>query len=332
MQKITLFACFALLLGSAPIHADQASSQPQLLLNADAMVGGDLAPSTISGSAVYGGRLALEWLPNPYYGFDLGYNYLGVGKTPNNGSDDDITLGMRFLPVTWDITTLSLWGGIGYNATPNDTDGHYVAYVGPGLRVVVAPRLSIDGGVQYDVNSPHPDFRQSLMVTVGIAVPLDNMFPNAPSYPETQASQAPSAKEAATPAPTAQATAEPTAAAKEDEVVPLAETSPKIHVRHKAEAEDSADSKDLASYKVKEGEYLWAIAAKPEVLGDSQLWPLLLDYNKAFIHDQDFIQPGMVLRYRHSYTDKEKFDARMKQFKTLRFKPHKPRKELPVLY
>jgi hypothetical protein len=293
------------------------------------MVGGDLAPSSFSGDAVYGGRLALEWLPDQYYAFDLGYNYLGVGKTPNSGSDNDITFGLRLLPFTWDITTLFLMGGIGYNATPNDTDGHYVGYVGPGLRVVVAPRICIDGGVQYDVNSPHPDFRQSLLVSVGIAVPLDAVFPNAPTFPAREAEATPAPTAVATPAPTAA----PTAAAKEEEeAVPQAENEPRI-TRHKAPAKESApEGKDLASYKVREGEYLWSIAAKPQVFGDSELWPLLLDYNRDFIHDQDFIQPGMVLKFRKHYTEEEKFKARMKQYKTLRFHPHKPRKELPVLY
>ena len=48
-------------------------------------------------------------------------------------------------------------------------------------------------------------------------------------------------------------------------------------------------------YRVRPGDHLWGIAARPEVYGDARRWPLLFKANRERIRDADLIHPGLEL-------------------------------------
>jgi len=51
------------------------------------------------------------------------------------------------------------------------------------------------------------------------------------------------------------------------------------------------------SHTVQKGESLMSIAAKPEVYGNSLLWPLIFEANRAALSDPSKLKPGQTLRY-----------------------------------
>ena len=75
-------------------------------------------------------------------------------------------------------------------------------------------------------------------------------------------------------------------------------------------AAPAAQHSDLKAYVVRPGDCLWSIAAKPEVLGDAFLWPLLYDQNHAFLRDPRRLEPGQTLAFRPSYGAYDEFRAR----------------------
>jgi hypothetical protein len=294
------------LLGSGALFADP--DQPHWLLNADGAMGEELEPAQFANEPFAGGGVAAEWMPDQYFGIDLGYDYLSVGKIPNVGADNDAVLSLRILPVSIGIATLTLEGGGGYNPTPNIINTRYMAFAGPGLRVAVAPYLAIDAGVNYQVTAPITGVRQGLEVTLGIAVPLDAPFavfsPSSASTPQEAAQE----QTEATPEPTEEATPEATPVAVATPVPTEAPTP-------------AVNASGLACYVVQKGDYLWKIAGNPNVFGDSRLWPLLLETNSDKIEDQDFLKPGLILSYKRSYTTAEIASARKKEWFTPAFEP-----------
>lgn len=179
MNKGLLLAAL-LVAGVGSLAADPLVPQPQWLFNADGAAGMDTAPAALSGDMLYGGQAGFEYLPaqipGQVLGWDVDYDYLAVGKSPRTGTDNDLDLSLRYIPMTWGMTSVWLQGGIGYNFSTNDVSGHYLAFLEPGVRVVVAPRVAIDAGVQYLVTTPATNMVQSLGVTLGVSIPLDAPF------------------------------------------------------------------------------------------------------------------------------------------------------------
>jgi LysM domain len=64
------------------------------------------------------------------------------------------------------------------------------------------------------------------------------------------------------------------------------------------------------NYTVKRGESLPQIASRPEVYGDSQLWPLLYRSNRDQISDPRRIWPGQVLKIPRTMSADEVAEAR----------------------
>ncbi|HTB21453.1 MAG TPA: outer membrane beta-barrel protein [bacterium] len=294
---------FALLVSAYGLHADQA--QPNLFLNAGATYGNFVSPVYMSGTTLAGGNVGLEWFPDPKVAFDLGYNQLSYNQlsvkkpTPIPVTDNDVTVALRLMPLTFGNTTLTLLGGVGYNTTAliktsnQELDTRYSAFAGPGLRVIVWSHLALDAGVQYHMSTPQNAFHQSLVATFGLAVPLDGAF--------TLAGSAPAATPVSTPAPTAAPTAAPTPLSTPVATLPATETTE-------------------GRYVVRKGDDLWWIAAQPGVFDDARYWPLLLDSNRDQIRDPNDLTPGMVLHFklRRFYTVAELADARNREWHTPR--------------
>lgn len=68
----------------------------------------------------------------------------------------------------------------------------------------------------------------------------------------------------------------------------------------------------LLRYTVSEGENLSTIAARREIYGDSQLWPLLYRANRDQIKDPRNIYPGQVLTIPRNVSSADLADAREK--------------------
>ena len=277
-----------LLFGAGTLFADQDPSQ--LLLNVDGILGDELHSSVYTNDALSGGKVGVEWLAAPFLGLDLDYEYLSIGKSPYIPSDNDIIVSMRILPVSFGNTTLMLLGGAGYNTTRNNIDTNFIGYVGPGIRVALAPSLALDAGVEYQLTAPREGFRQALEATIGISIPLYGSF--------TVCGSAPAAPVAATEVPTEVVT---------EVATPVATPAPA--------------PTGLLCYVVQKGDYLWKIAGDPSVFGDSRLWPLLLETNNDKIENQDFLKPGLILSYKRSYTTSEIAAARKKEWFTPAFEP-----------
>ena len=75
-----------------------------------------------------------------------------------------------------------------------------------------------------------------------------------------------------------------------------------------AEAAMPKPEPEMASYTVNRNDTLWDIAAKPEVYGNVDMWPLLWKANKETIKRPDDIAVGMTLAIDRAAT-KEAVDA-----------------------
>jgi hypothetical protein len=297
VTRILLLVGAMFLVGASSLFADP--DQPNLLLHLDGILGEELKSNVFSSDGISGGQAGVELLPSQNWGLDLDYKYLSVGKSPVTGSDNDIAGSIRVLWPSFGETTLTLLGGVAYNTTSNFIDSRLSAFVGPGMRVVVASHLAIDAGVQYRFTSPRGTFVQSLEATIGFSVPLDGSFATCNSESPATEVQAEEATEVATEVATPVATAVST---------PVA-----ISV---------APPSGLVCYVVKKGDYLWKIAGDPAVFGDSRLWPLLLETNSDRIEDPDFLLPGLVLTFKRAYTTDEIAAARKKEWFTPAFQPN----------
>lgn len=182
MKKSLLVLGFVLA-GAGSLAADQA--QPQLLVNADGAIGVGTAPAMLSSGLAGGGQAGLEYLPNCLgqdLGLDVDYNYLSVANKGLYAANSDIDVSLRLIPWTSGNTSLWLQGGVGFNTLTSgfhggmNQSGNYMGFVEPGVRVVVAPRLAIDGGIQYLLTTPKTNMVQTMLVTLGVSVPLDGMF------------------------------------------------------------------------------------------------------------------------------------------------------------
>ncbi len=65
-------------------------------------------------------------------------------------------------------------------------------------------------------------------------------------------------------------------------------------------------------YHVRPGDTLSGIAARPHLLGEANLWPLVAEANASTIPDPQLIYPGQVIQVRHNYTRAQKAKARRK--------------------
>jgi hypothetical protein len=299
--KVAFWVLAALLLAAAStVSADPAP--PQWLLNLDGAFGTQELPGALAGDPLVGGAASVEWLPqecscgNQYWGLDLGYDHLSVGKSPHNDADNDVDFSMSVFPATFGITTLTLQGGLAYNATANAIDAHYSAFAGPGLRMEIAQGLAVDASLLYQVRTPSTDLSQSLQVRLGFSVPLGGAFtvcrvPKAPqaSAPMQEAAWAPGA---ASPAPAPSS----------------------------APVSGAGGAAAWGTYVVKAGDDLWQIAGKPAVFGDSRYWPLLLAANRDTVGDPNALTPGATLYFKlkRFYSPEELAAAREKESRMYR--------------
>jgi nucleoid-associated protein YgaU len=76
-------------------------------------------------------------------------------------------------------------------------------------------------------------------------------------------------------------------------------------------ATEGQNSKPLLSYTVSEGDLLWVIAKRPDVYGDSLLWPLLYQANRDQIKDPRKIYAGQTLNIPRNVSDEERKNARI---------------------
>lgn len=60
-----------------------------------------------------------------------------------------------------------------------------------------------------------------------------------------------------------------------------------------------------SDYLVETKDNLWRIAAKPEIYGDAQLWPLLLNANSDIIKNSHIIKPGTTLHIKRTLSAEE---------------------------
>ena len=74
--------------------------------------------------------------------------------------------------------------------------------------------------------------------------------------------------------------------------------------------DSNAKYKPSASYRVRSGENLFAIAARRKVYNDSLLWPLIYKANRDQIKDPQQIYPGQILTIPREVSDEEKEEAR----------------------
>jgi len=74
------------------------------------------------------------------------------------------------------------------------------------------------------------------------------------------------------------------------------ETAPPTIEAKEVKSAVNKERPQLATYSVKRGESLPQIAARPEIYGESQLWPLLYRANRDQISDPRRIWPGQPLR------------------------------------
>jgi hypothetical protein len=173
--KKRLLVMAMLVAGVGRLAAD--SVPPQLLLDLDGSVGVKTEPSYEAGHGIGGGSGGFEYMPAqvPNIGFDVDYHYLAVGKY-SWARDNDIDISMRGFGPSMGIFTGWLQAGIGYNTTENFVNTHYAAFIEPGVRVVLFPRLAFDGGIQYFVSTPDRAFMQAFSLTLGLSIPLDGSY------------------------------------------------------------------------------------------------------------------------------------------------------------
>src|SRR5665213_448577 len=175
-MKKSLLVVAMLVAGAGSLAAD--AVQPQLNLNLDGSIGIKSEPTDQAGHGIGGVSGGFEYIPDElqqYLGFDVDYNYLAVGK-PAQARDSDIDISLRGFSPNCGPVTGWLQGGIGYNTTPNYVNGHWLAFVEPGVRWMVLPRLALDGGIQYLVQTPKSAFVQSFSLVLGFSIPLDADF------------------------------------------------------------------------------------------------------------------------------------------------------------
>ncbi len=86
------------------------------------------------------------------------------------------------------------------------------------------------------------------------------------------------------------------------ETAPAGERTASPETTEEEVASERAGDEGLAAaqvavdrYRVRPGESLWVIAARPEVYGDARRWPLLFKANRERIRDADLIHPGLEL-------------------------------------
>jgi len=224
VKRLLLLLPFFVLAGS--LTAD--TMDPQWLLHAGGALAIDTAPDWYSGDTAVGGSAGFEWIPatfgkdlfglsSPLVGFDLDYNYLSVGQNSLNQSearntplatDNNVLASVRLLSPKAGLVTAYFQGGVGYNTSPNAINAHYLAFVEPGARLVLASRLALDAGLRYEAATPNYHLTQSIGVTLGISVPLDGSFNTAMA---TESAAVPAAPLATTPATATAPTAAPTA-------------------------------------------------------------------------------------------------------------------------
>lgn len=62
-------------------------------------------------------------------------------------------------------------------------------------------------------------------------------------------------------------------------------------------------------YEIKSGDTLWGIAAKPDVYGDPNMWPIIYKYNISKLDNPNVIHPGLDLSIPRGLSEEEKADA-----------------------
>lgn len=71
-------------------------------------------------------------------------------------------------------------------------------------------------------------------------------------------------------------------------------------------------------YTVKRGETLPQIAAKQEIYGDTNLWPLIYRANRDQIRDPHQLWPGQVLKVPRNFTKEDALEARRQAYKPVK--------------
>jgi LysM repeat protein len=86
-------------------------------------------------------------------------------------------------------------------------------------------------------------------------------------------------------------------------------------------------------YIVRPGDSLWKIAGKRKVLGDSMLWPILFQDNRAQTADPDLIEVGQRLQYSQTNDRRRTDTATREAEETPLYVPHSTvRHNLPISY
>jgi hypothetical protein len=97
--------------------------------------------------------------------------------------------------------------------------------------------------------------------------------------------------------------------------------------------QEAPQKKTSAHYIVRQGDSLWTIASKREVLGNSFQWPLLYKQNRDQIQDPDLIEIRQDLNVGETMSKEEISEAIRKAEETPAYVPHtEVRKSLPVKY
>jgi len=196
-----------------------------------------------------GGTLSFEWMPAPELAIGLGGNldcYFGAAPTTTDPSfASAFDLRGRLLP--WGVsqgTSPFLIGGAGLNPKVGQGAwaGTFHAFAGAGTWVTLSPRLALDLSATYDLFTPLDSPLQNLNLRLGFTFFSEELAP-------------PAARSRTLVAPGPTPTQGPGA------MDPTPKKKKKKKVR-----------------KVQAGS-LWDLAARPDVYGDPELYPILVDAN-----------------------------------------------------
>jgi hypothetical protein len=251
-----------------------------------------------------GGSLMVEWQPIEYLSVGAGmetFLFFGV-QTPGISAIESVNLVGRYIfnpGESWtfyflvagglnpkiDIKSDVLWGG----------DFHVMG--GPGAWYFISPGMAIDMGLVFDYynNTAPIDPLNAFNVRAGLSFFFEDTKKQA-----SAAAQATPTPQAAVPTQTVveaapvSAVATPTSAVQASVATPALSTSngPAAKVEAAAsavKAEAETASREMASILSFKGDSLWDTAARTDVYGDPELYPLLVDANREVLKPKQFV-------------------------------------------
>ena len=292
-----------------PRPAPAEAYDPQFSLSLDLTGSEAFVPGVMDSSATgLGGVFFADWRPAPVLSLGVGMDYTSYLVTPGwrTGS---LFLGGRLFPAPADETgELYLQGGVGLNLSSTvgglkgkwPGNGH--ASAGAGYRFFVNPGNALDLGFQYDFFTPLADPLSAVVAKVGWtwlfgAIPTDLEKPAAkpqpkatPAPPKTSVTATPS-----TPKPKpAHKPARKKKKGKKSKPVPVETPTPNPNAP--------------VTYVWVAGDTLETISEA--FLGRGNLFPLIVDANKAALGSPAGLQPGVPLIIPQNVSDAVKDAAR----------------------